>query len=267
MGSWVVTMLWYIGGYGRSGSTLLEYLLCASPRVVACGEVARALQMRIQKEICTCGRLVKDCPIWGPFKSDPQRLDGWTHRDLTLALLGQLGSGNAILVDSSKTARGSTSTPFALVRAASKDFRLVHLVRDPRAVCWSALKKAQGRSKFRVNRGLFCCMTVLSWWVANLSSELFGRMYPEQYIRVGYEDLARSPREVVSRLLPDADCRFEALEAPKNRHQLYGNRIRSRTLSLESVKEDAAWKTDMPTAIRRLAYILSWPLCLRYGYR
>ena len=32
----------YIGGYGRSGSTLLEYLLTTSPEVVACGEVGAA---------------------------------------------------------------------------------------------------------------------------------------------------------------------------------------------------------------------------------
>jgi len=33
-----VPRLIYIGGYGHSGSTLLEYLLAASPEVVACGE-------------------------------------------------------------------------------------------------------------------------------------------------------------------------------------------------------------------------------------
>jgi hypothetical protein len=40
----VVTKLVYIGGYGHSGSTLLEYLLAASPKVIACGEVASVLR-------------------------------------------------------------------------------------------------------------------------------------------------------------------------------------------------------------------------------
>jgi hypothetical protein len=48
-----VTRLVYIGGYGHSGSTLLEYLLAASPKVVACGEVASVLRERGRKGECT----------------------------------------------------------------------------------------------------------------------------------------------------------------------------------------------------------------------
>jgi hypothetical protein len=33
----------YIGGYGRSGSTLLETLMAASPDVIACGETVGVL--------------------------------------------------------------------------------------------------------------------------------------------------------------------------------------------------------------------------------
>jgi hypothetical protein len=48
-----VPRLIYIGGYGRSGSTLLEYLLAASPQVDACGEVASVLRDRGRKKTCT----------------------------------------------------------------------------------------------------------------------------------------------------------------------------------------------------------------------
>ena len=44
-----MTKLVYIGGYGHSGSTLLEYLLAASPETVACGEVASVLRDRDRK--------------------------------------------------------------------------------------------------------------------------------------------------------------------------------------------------------------------------
>jgi hypothetical protein len=223
--------------------------------------------MRVRKAICTCSRPLEKCPVWGPFKDDPSQLDGLTHHDLTLALFRQLPGQDAIMVDSSKTAWGSTAVPFTLVHAISTDFRLIHIVRDPRAVCWSTLKKATATNRIRVSRSLFCSRALMGWWVANLASELFGWMYPDQYVCVRYEDLARSPCEVINRLLPDGDCTFNAIEARENRHQLYGNRMRSRVLSIESVKEDDAWKTKMPAAIRRLAYILSWPLCVKYGYR
>lgn len=261
-----MTKLIYIGGYGRSGSTLLEYLLSASPKVVACGEVSAALRRRVIKEICTCGRHANDCPVWSPFKNDLGKLNGWTHKDVTLELYRRLADKNAIMVDSSKTAWRSTGVPFGLVRAISKDFRLVHIVRDPRAVCWSALKKASSKGRIGVSRSAFSSMTVLSWWAANLSCEIFGWIYPDQYQRVRYEDLARSPRDVIARLLPGGDCTFESLEARGNRHQLYGNRMRAHSLSIASVREDDAWQTEMPVGTRRLVYVLSWPLRLRYGY-
>ena len=60
-----MTRLVYIGGYGHSGSTLLEYLLAASPEVIACGEVASVRRERGRKAKCTCRRDIKDCPVWG----------------------------------------------------------------------------------------------------------------------------------------------------------------------------------------------------------
>ena len=62
-----VTKLVYIGGYGHSGSTLLEYLLAASPETVACGEVASVLRDRDRKGKCTCRRPIRECPVWGPL--------------------------------------------------------------------------------------------------------------------------------------------------------------------------------------------------------
>jgi hypothetical protein len=264
-----VTKLIYIGGYGRSGSTLLEYLLSANPTVAACGEVSSALGRLHRKEKCTCGQL-RNCPVWGSFRENASKLQGWTHRELTLALLGQLSTEYAVMVDSSKTTWGSTTAPFGFRRALGEDFRLVHIIRDPRAVYWSALKKAISEDKVRGSRSLHWS-TLFGWWTANLACELFGWMYPDQYVRLRYEDLARSPRDVINGLLScisvNGECSFESLGTGRNRHQFRGNRMRSRPLSLESIKEDVTWQANMPAPTRRLAFLLSWPLRLRYGYR
>lgn len=61
-----MTDLIYNGGYGRSGSTLLESLLTTRPHVPACGEVVSCLRNRIDRG-CTCSKSRKDCEIWGPF--------------------------------------------------------------------------------------------------------------------------------------------------------------------------------------------------------
>jgi hypothetical protein len=139
-----VTKLVYIGGYGHSGSTLLEYLLTASPDVIACGEVASVVREGLKKKKCTCGRPAKECPVWGAHLTSG-KLAASSHADLDASLLAQEGAPYAALVDSSKTAGAYALAPFRLRRKAGSDFLLVHLVRDPRAVCWSAIKKTERR--------------------------------------------------------------------------------------------------------------------------
>jgi hypothetical protein len=110
----------------------------------------------------------------------------------------------------------------------------------------------------------------LGWWIANLACELFGRRSPDRYVRLRYEDLARSPGEemrgLFAKLVPEAEWPAEAIGANDNRHQLYGNRMRGATLSLAEVREDTAWQRDMPRVYRLLVSLLTAPLRWRYGY-
>jgi hypothetical protein len=264
-----VTKLVYIGGYGHSGSTLLEYLLAASPEVIACGEVASVLRERGRKGKCTCGREIKDCPVWGPLFASPATLEGMSHAELALTLVAQDGGAHMVLVDSSKTAWRSIAVPFRLARELGPDFKLVHLVRDPRAVSWSAVKKAKRRGA-RPLMAMRCAFAAAGWWIANLGCELLGRSYPDRYLRLRYEDLARSPsetmRDLFAKLLPGLEWRAEEIGGSDTRHQLYGNRMRATSLSLAEVKEDAGWQHDMPDGVRALVALLTAPLRRRYGY-
>lgn len=264
-----MTKLVYIGGYGHSGSTLLEYLLTASPELVACGEVASVLREHWRTGKCTCERRVNICPVWAPVFALSDRLPGMTHEDLTEFLVSQDGGAHACLVDSSKTARRSLATSFRLGRRLGDDFKLLHLVRDPRAAAWAAVKKAGRRGQQPLGL-LRCGLAALGWSIANLACDAFGRRHPERYLRLTYEQLARSPREtmgeILAKLVPGAAWRPEELGAHDNRHQLYGNRMRSESLSLAEVKEDMAWTRDMPSAHRRLVSLITAPLRRRYGY-
>jgi hypothetical protein len=188
---------------------------------------------------------------------------------LALALVAQDRGKHTLLVDSSKTAWRSIAVPFRLARALGQDFELVHLVRDPRAVSWSGVKKASRRGA-RPLMALRCASAALGWWIANLACELFGRIYPDRYARLRYEELARTPneamRDLFAKLVPGSEWPTEGIGANDNRHQLYGNRMRAANLSLAEVKEDAAWKRDMPGAYRSLVSLLTAPLRWRYGY-
>jgi hypothetical protein len=267
-----VAKLVYIGGYGRSGSTLLEYLLTAQPKVVACGEVERHLRRFGRRKVCTCGRLSKKCPVWKAFQHKSGKLKGWDHAQLDLALLDHVSGDYAVMVDSSKTAWGSLVVPFRLARRLQEDFLLVHLVRDPRGVCWSTMRPPSRPKKARREQAPATRLlrTALGWTHANLACEMFGRLYPDRYLRVRYEDLVQAPLQVIEQILNrvslKAPLSLDPAETRDNRHQLYGNAMRFKIVSLAELKEDVAWKTEMPRTYWGLAAGLTWPLRRRYDY-
>jgi hypothetical protein len=263
-----VTSLIYIGGYGRSGTTLLESLLATRPDILACGEVVSCLRNRLDRG-CTCGKPRQNCEIWGPFYQTPGGIRGMSHAGLTLALLDRASDRYAFLVDSSKTAWGSFSAPFSLRQKLGDQLYLVHVIRDPRAVCWSnagGTRKRGGVVRFPSLRHL---RTAFGWWSANLSCELFGLLYPERYQRVRYEDIARSPAESLAALsaaLPTQGEATSGTEMHGNRHQLRGNQSRYEIIKPAEIREDARWKSAMPAGHQTLVAALTWPLRLRYGY-
>jgi hypothetical protein len=142
------------------------------------------------------------------------------------------------------------------------------------AVCWSVLKQKNRRAS-RKGRSLphyafRCSWIVLGWCLANLSCDLFGLIYPRHYLRVRYEDLAHSPaeelRKLFERLLPDARWSPGDAGACDNRHQLHGNKVRLRQITIDEVKVDLKWKLEMPPEYSRIVRPLSYLLRLRYGY-
>ncbi len=258
----------YIGGFGRSGSTLLESLLTVDAKLVACGEVARHLRRVRSNKTCTCGRAIRECQVWSPFLHKRGSLKGWDHRRLTLALLNHVSHNFSVMTDSSKTAWGSELMPFRLRRILGRDFLLVHLVRDPRAVCWSTIRSLRRGKKPRKEFVRYL-RTIAGWMSANIACEVFGLLHPQHYVRLRYEDLVRSPQTVLGAIfgrLAVKPSSLDGLGASDNRHQLHGNRTRFKPPSLANLQEDIAWKTSMPRPYRWLAAGLSWPLAVKYGY-
>ena len=255
----------YIGGYGHSGTTLVEYLLSTSPAVLACGEIAVHLR-RDGDKICTCGRRVQDCSVWGAFQHSSGKLAGWDHRKLTLGLFEHVSGRYPVMVDSSKTAWGCFLMPLRLRKHLGQDFFLVHIIRDPRAVCWSTIKKLR-----RGMPSVRCLRTAIGWTLANLSCEIFGWLSPDQYLRVSYEDLTQDTENVLRRIFDRLSLRAStnldgSSGTADNRHQLYGNRTRRKPLAPYALKQDIAWKIAMPRRYRLLAGGLCWPLGFKYGY-
>lgn len=160
----------YLGGFGRSGSTLVERVLGAVEGWVNVGElVDLARSVAPADELCGCGARFSQCPMWAQVGEIAFK--GWTedvldrlrilHRAAARQrhLPGLLDSrrppsaalvdlrtaysriyravaevtGSRVVVDASK----GPALGQALAGAPGIDLRLLNVVRDPRAVAWS----------------------------------------------------------------------------------------------------------------------------------
>ena len=68
----VPEQLAFIGGSGRSGSTMLDLLLGNSPYVQSTGEIMRLSLYARTAQPCTCGALLQDCEFWSRVQAEGQ---------------------------------------------------------------------------------------------------------------------------------------------------------------------------------------------------
>ena len=168
----------YVGGMGRSGSTILERLIGQIDGVCNLGEVVFLADRGVREnQRCGCGQLFSDCPFWtevgarafgGWDAIDVDRMDHlyrtvddvrYTPRMLLprstvdfdrrraeytnffrrLYSAAASVSGAAVVVDSSK----QTSLAYALSHEDGIGLRLLHLVRDPRGVAYSWTRRVR----------------------------------------------------------------------------------------------------------------------------
>ena len=170
------TVVLYIAGTGRSGSTVLANILGEVDGVFAAGEVRYLWQRGLKEDrLCGCGLPVRECPVWskvlalGGELDDPARVDGIvsmlqrTGRIRNLpgvlagALVPRLDPAESHSLEAARDALGdlyaaiatvtgckvivdSSKLPaYANVLAATPgiDLRVVHLIRDPRGAAHS----------------------------------------------------------------------------------------------------------------------------------
>jgi hypothetical protein len=165
----------FLGGLGRSGTTLLERILSEVPGVCALGEVVHLWQRDLRDgESCGCGLSFAECLFWAEI--DERAFGGWDKVDVdaVLALRARVErtrhiptlavprlarsrvtdirtyanyyarvyraaaatTGASVIVDSSK----HSALAYCL-RWSGLDLRVVHMVRDSRGVAYSWTKK------------------------------------------------------------------------------------------------------------------------------
>jgi hypothetical protein len=323
----------YLGGLGRSGSTLLERLLGELPGLCASGEVIHMWQRGVvENERCGCGEPFRGCDFWGQVGK--AAFGGWnnisteqvlglraavdrtrripllTRRSLPPRMQAALSeytgyylsvyraiaevSGCETVVDSSKHA----SLAFCLARRKEIDLRVIHLVRDSRAVAYSWTTKVArpdrpGQSD-RPDRhtssdgpgdgGTGRYMTTYAparaaaqWNAQNAALQLLGQR-GAPVLRLRYEDFVAAPEQTMRQAarfagLAGSDLHLGFLgsdgQSPcallNTAHTASGNPLRFATGKLP-IRGDDRWRAAMPDAQRRTVTALTLPLLSHYGY-
>lgn len=309
----------YIGGSGRSGSTLVERLLGALPGVCNVGEVIPMWERGLlQGERCGCGVPLPQCPFWREVGE--VAFGGWDAFDVPeflalkrsfdrnqhipkLLAAGDSGrrlfagpatrraareyaavyarlyravqqvSGCAVTVDASKHA----SLAFCLRTSPKIDLRVLHLVRDPRAVAYSwtrPLKRPEAEGAAAANPRYFSTVSparsAIRWNIVNLGLDLLARRgTPTLLMR--YEDFIAAPLAGMRHLAefagvdPDLSFMTDTGADLGPTHTAGGNPMRFSTGRIEFRRDDA-WRSQLNADARAVVTTLTLPLLARYGY-
>ena len=229
----------YVGGLGRSGSTLLERAVGQLDGLACVGEVVHLWERGLRDdELCGCGAAFSRCPFWQ--RVGKSAFGGWDRVDVAevLALKASVDrtrfapmllrnprsggfarrvrrygdlltrlyaavlevSGEDIVVDASKHA----STALVLRAAPGIDLRVLHVVRDSPAVAYSWTKQVQ-RPEARPGEYMASwppMRTAVHWTSENALLDRMGVLgTPTRLVR--YEDFVADPRATVA-----AICEF-----------------------------------------------------------
>lgn len=287
------TRVVFLGGLGRSGTTLLERLLGELPGVAPLGEVVHLWARGVLAgEPCGCGAPFPACPFWREVGE--RAFGGWSEtmarRALVLRdrvdrtrrvprvahpdLAEYVGTyrrvyeaaasvaGARVVVDSSKHA----SLAHCLA-AGGAAIHVVHVVRDPRGVAHSWRRTVRRPENGRPMTRWGPARTALHWTAQNLALDLLARRGGD-VTRVRYEDLVTAPHATLTslaeRLALPADLPFVTGSTVRlgTAHTASGNPMRF-TVGPVDLALDDSWRSGPR---RGLVAALTWPLRSRYGY-
>lgn len=291
----------YVAGWTRSGTTLLGNILNEVESCFNAGEVRYLWRDTVlddrRRRSCGCGLHPCGCPVWRRV------LDAELDRGVSIASLAgempaafrrrfrtrhtwrvlrghpdaeyardirvmaavyraiQAATGARVIVDTSKYPSGAA----ALFRMDGITPRVLHMVRDPRAVAFS----------WRRSKGDLAQMHPLTstwhWLRFNVAADAVRRRWPDQSMLLRYEDLAADPQAAVARVLELAGRpagtspvhgRCVTLGA---NHTIHGNPDRFQTGEVR-IAEDDEWRTRIPAVMAAAVTLVAAPVLRRYGY-
>jgi len=222
----------YIGGTGRTGSTMLDQLLGQFAGYFSGGEMAFFWSRGIAAgAICACGEPVRTCAVWShaiaSVTENPDQLAArmvelrrrfWSPHVFLMwiprfsrrrmrelaefpttveALYDDVAStqSSTVFIDSTKEPHYS----YILREGSELDLRFLHLVRDPRAVgcSWQRRKTETGLSTDEIMEQRSSTISSAYFMFSNTVAELFWGSRPDRYAFLRYEDFVADPSGIL----------------------------------------------------------------------
>ena len=259
---------------------------------------------KIDKPVkCSCGKPLRDCPLWSPVmerfhaalpdmtleqadlitrkvETYPERLRDASHYwdqyvklwRVMFAAITEV-SGASVIINSSKTGRHSLCRPLSLAQAGF-DVSLLQMMRDPRAVTWSKLRREIDKGHLLSASSKFAAASFagLHWSLTNASTGWkyhTGEKLP--YYEMRYEDFMEQPveklTEVQQRFGIDFSRSIEIVESDgeiESAHLASGNEIRFQ-VPLHLRPQPPTWKSALPRPAK-FGVLVSTPIAHHYGY-
>jgi hypothetical protein len=300
----------YVLAPARSGTGILGRTLSTIDGVVFAGELRRLWSRGLRAgRTCACGRPHLECPVWSQLlvagrtytepsleelgaiqrRVAPEELGWWAavrrlrsastppsdtdaamylraYEDLLTDFARHTGAD--VVVDSSKSAADAA----LLARAEDLSAYVIEIVRDPRGVAYSVLKRREGGSLSR----LVVSARIAGRWVLKLltNGAVRRRLGRDRSLFVRYEDLVADPSGTVravaellgapapvDELAPGVPITVPEVHGPDGNLQ---QKFVGETITL---RLDEAWREELPAADRVVITLMTFPLLLRHGYR
>ncbi|MBI1257295.1 MAG: hypothetical protein GC204_07480 [Chloroflexi bacterium] len=296
----------YIGGDVRSGTTIIDMLLGMNAHTLAIGEVNiifRQLRKIDNPVKCSCGKTLHDCELWSQVmerfhtafpamtleqadtitrkvETYPERLrDASRYWDdyvqiwrVMFAAIAEI-SGASVIIDSSKTGRHSLCRPLSLAQAEF-DVSLLQMMRDPRAVTWSKLRREIDKGRLNGKSAIFraAFMSGLHWSITNASTTWqYGGGKKLPYYEMRYRDFMDHPaaklQDIQQHFGLDFSRSIEIVETDgeiDSAHLASGNELRFQS-PLRLRPQPPTWKTALPRPAK-VGVLVSAPIAHFYGY-
>ncbi len=295
----------YIGGLGRSGSTLLAEILATIPGFVSVGELPTLWRHGWQDDWQSSdGYKFSTSPVWQSLVArlyeddddfDPKKCLELCERVSTRRHLLAFGTRSyrkniqkdlntyiahfekvyhilAIQADA-RVIIDSGKSPFhaALMSESSEvDFRTVHLIRDPRAVAFSRMRRkinkntTTGISSLMVRQS--STRIALRWsWQNFLMSRLQCKTL--KGVQSSYETLAESPEVEIRRILTELNlsCNHTALDSlsagafTKQPGIAFSGNSSRFDFEQNAIRIDDIWKKELPWLSYCIVSVLTYP--------